>query len=251
MNKSIIKYVFLLVGVSIVLGYIAYAVIYFSVDENDIKCKNITINIEGKIPLVKEQEINDLLLDYDLHPIGVSMNRLRTDKIERHLEKNNIVSKVVCYHSATGDVFLNIQLRNPKFLVMGNESYYVDDEKEMFEVPLHAVAYVPVVTGRVTKTMAKGSIFDFVDYICKNAFWNAQIAQIHVRDDLMVELVPRVGDAIIFLGKLNQYEEKLERVYKLYSKGFNQMGWNRYKRLDLQFDNQIVAVKNDKFLTDF
>ena len=56
MNRSIIKYMLLLVGVSIVLGYIAYAVIFFSVDENDIKCKNITINIEGEIPLVKDRK---------------------------------------------------------------------------------------------------------------------------------------------------------------------------------------------------
>lgn len=251
MKRKVISYIFLITGVTIVLGYLVFALIRFSVDESDIKCKNLIIDIAGKVEMIDEGELNDMLSDNGLHPIGVSVDKLRTESIERFLEQNQLVRKAVCYHSPTGCVYIKVTLREPKFLVMANENYYVDHEKKILPVPLHAVAYVPVVTGRVTKSMATGAIFDFVDYLEKNTFWNAQISQIHVRDDLKVELVPRVGSEIILLGYLDQYEEKLNKVYRLYTQGYRVMGWNRYIKLDLQYENQIVGIKNEHTLTDF
>lgn len=251
MKRKVISYILLITGVVIVLGYLVFALIRFSVDERDVKCKNLIINVDGKIELIKSGELNDMLRDNDLHPIGQSLNRLRTEQIERFLEQNQLVKQALCYHTPDGSVFVNVSLREPKFLVMTNENYYVDQHKEILPVPLHAVAYVPVVTGRVTRSMAKGPLYDFVDFIGKHSFWNAQVSQIHVREDLKVELVPRVGNTVILLGSLEGYEEKLSRVYRLYSQGFKVMGWNRYETLDLQYDNQIVGIRNEHTLTDF
>jgi cell division protein FtsQ len=82
-----------------------------------------------------------------------------------------------------------------------------------------------------------------VDFISAHPFWNDQIEQIHVRAQDKVELVPRVGDAIILMGSLDNFEDKLLRVERLYRKAFSEMGWNRYVLLDLRYDNQLVAVK--------
>jgi cell division protein FtsQ len=102
---------------------------------------------------------------------------------------------------------------------------------------------VPVVSGTVTKSFATGKLFDFVSFIVGDPFWNAQIEQIYIREDLKIVLVPRVGDATIVLGKLDNYELKLEKLYRLYKGGFNTMGWNHYEKIDLQYDNQIVCTK--------
>ena len=245
MNKQIFKYIFLSLGVAIVLGYLVFSQLQFRLNDNEIKCKHLDIQLEGGIQLITEKEVNDILKNYDLHPIGVSLDRLKVDRIEGVLENNPLVKQAVCYHTPKGDVTVKVMLRNPKFLVNAAESYYVDDEKQVLPVPLHVIAYVPVVTGRVTKSMATGKLYDFVDYVTKDKFWNAQIDQIHVRNDLKVELVPRVGEAIILLGRLNNYEEKLNRVFRLYQQAFKSMGWNRYEQLDVQYDNQIVATRID------
>jgi cell division protein FtsQ len=105
-------------------------------------------------------------------------------------------------------------------------------------------AYVPVVSGRVTVSMATGQIFDFVTFLELNPFWNAQIEQIFVRDDKKIELIPRVGEAVILLGTLDDYQLKLEKLRKLYIKGFNVIGWNRYKLIDLQYKGQVVCNKD-------
>jgi cell division protein FtsQ len=110
-------------------------------------------------------------------------------------------------------------------------------------VSLNYAAYVPVVSGRVLRNMAANEIFDFVSYLEKDTFWNAQIEQIFIRDDLKVELIPRVGNAVIVLGTFDNYEKKLATLQALYHKGLNVVGWTRYNKRDLQFYGQVVCTK--------
>ena len=58
-----------------------------------------------------------------------------------------------------------------------------------------------------------------------------------------VTLVPRVGDQLIVMGTLENYREKLDRLYALYVKGFNKIGWNKYKRITLKYEGQVVCTK--------
>jgi cell division protein FtsQ len=76
----------------------------------------------------------------------------------------------------------------------------------------------------------------------ENSFWNAQIEQINVLKDNDIELIPRVGDHIIYLGKIDNFEEKLKRLMIFYKDGLNKIGWNKYKRINLEYDNQIICT---------
>ena len=91
----------------------------------------------------------------------------------------------------------------------------------------------------------------------KDEFWRNQIVQINILPDLGVELVPRVGDHIVYLGCLPQTKyanrrkaliadfvgKKLDRLKKFYKYGLSQAGWNKYSYIDLEFDNQIICKK--------
>jgi len=101
-----------------------------------------------------------------------------------------------------------------------------------------------VVTGNVTKNMATGKLFNLVEFIIADDFWNAQIAQIHINEKGEVELVPHFGNTLILLGKPVDFEPKFERLFKLYTKGFTVFGWDVYSQLDLRFDKQIVGVRS-------
>ena len=154
-----------------------------------------------------------------------------------------MIKSAECYKTPSGIIYLNVQQRIPRFIISGTENFYVDADKNIFPVSLNNAVYVPVVSGRVTKSFVTGHLFDFVNYIASNEFWDAQIEQIYVREDQRIELIPRVGDAIIVLGEIDNYTEKLENLYYLYQKGFNVMGWNHYKIIDLQYKNQIVCTR--------
>ena len=83
-------------------------------------------------------------------------------------------------------------------------------------------------------------------FLKENPFWNAQIQQINVTASKELELVPRVGEHIIFMGKPGNYENKFDRLKTFYKKGLNQVGWNKYSRISLEFENQIICTKKEK-----
>ena len=83
-------------------------------------------------------------------------------------------------------------------------------------------------------------------FLHNNKFWDAQIEQIHVLPDRNIELVPRVGDHLVYLGKLDDFEDKLARLKEFYKKGLNKVGWNKYSRINLEFSNQIICTKRER-----
>ena len=75
---------------------------------------------------------------------------------------------------------------------------------------------------------------------------------------LIVELVPRVGNHVVYIGQLpeskykngrknlieNFVRKKMERLLNFYKYGLSQAGWNKYNYINLEFDNQIICKKN-------
>jgi len=243
--KPALKYILISFFATLVLGYFVFALWFFPQQTKEEVCKSLEISIIDKTStlLISEKDVAQLLEQSNLNPIGKTIKHISTDEIENELHKNPMIKRAECFKTPTGTMKIEITQRRPKFRVVGFGSYYVDADRKAMPVSPNYAAYVPVVSGRVTLSMATGRMFDFITFLEENPFWNAQIAQIHVRDDLKIELVPRVGDAIIVLGKLDNFESKLKKLSKLYTQGFNTIGWNKYKTIDLQFKDQVVCTK--------
>jgi len=245
--KPVWKYILIGFFTTIVLGYLGFSLCYFSGCEKDDVCKKLEIILDesnGK-NLVTEVEIAKIIDENDLNPVGKTIKNIRTESIEQLLYKNKMIKEAECYKTPSGILYIRVKQRCPKFRVVGFGSYYIDVDRNLMPVSENCAAYVPVVSGRVTVSFAKSKIYDFVTFLEENPFWNAQIEQIYVRDDQKIELVPRVGDAIIVLGYMENYEAKLEKLRKLYVKGFNVIGWNKYKIIDLQYKDQVVCCKDE------
>jgi len=60
------------------------------------------------------------------------------------------------------------------------------------------------------KSFAMRSLYKFGVFLQNDKFWNAQIEQINVTPTREIELVPRVGDHVVFLGKIDNFEENLD-----------------------------------------
>ena len=116
-----------------------------------------------------------------------------------------------------------------------------------------------IATGNINNIFAKLYIAPLAKAISASPFWINQIEQINVLPDYGIELVPRVGDHIIFMGylplnrnrwtrnrEINSFvNNKLSRLEKFYRYGLSQVGWNKYSYIDIEFDNQIVCKRRD------
>jgi cell division protein FtsQ len=110
-------------------------------------------------------------------------------------------------------------------------------------VPNNFSAYVPIATGYIEESYAKQQLYEFALFLQKDKFWNSQIEQIYVAPNSDIELIPRVGNHQIILGKIEDYTENLTKLKVFYEKGLNNVGWNKYSKINLKYKNQVVCTK--------
>ena len=98
-------------------------------------------------------------------------------------------------------------------------------------------------TGHASKQYAEKWLAPLANYVLTDTFWKNQIVQLNVLADGSVEIVPRVGDHIAYLGQPVDIDQKLDRLRKFYRYGLNKAGWNKYSRISVEFGNQIVCTR--------
>ena len=73
--------------------------------------------------------------------------------------------------------------------------------------------------------------------------YSTQIQQIFVNKEKEFELIPLVGAQIILFGKIDNYKDKFRNLEATYKRGFLYKGWNKYKKINLKYENQVICEK--------
>lgn len=251
-----------LVVLDLTIGvYLCFAFIRFNKpDESKMLCTQVNINIEDEVTngFLNAKEIKKRLEQKKLYPLQKQLSSVNTRHIEEMLLRSPFVKSVECYKTQGGQVNIYLTQRTPIVRVksINNEDYYVDDHYRVMPNTKYTSDLI-VATGYISKSYAKNYISLLSKTLMTNEFWRNQIEQINVLPDKGIELVPRVGEHIIYIGvlplvKSNANREqvisefvnrKMDRLEKFYKYGLSQAGWNRYSYINLEFDNQIICKK--------
>ena len=88
-------------------------------------------------------------------------------------------------------------------------------------------------------------LLTFVDEVEKDKFWRSEIVQIVARStpsgSLELDLIPRSGRFKIRFGRLEYVAEKFEKLNEFYRHGLPQIGWDKYRMIDVRFSDQVVC----------
>lgn len=243
------KKLFILLFLVLIAVYLILAVTILNSRSADQTCKGMELVIKDSIDygFITKREVLKILSSKKISPIGKKMSEINTRKLEDELERHPLIGNAECYRTPGNQIGIEITQRLPILRVMASngEMYYIDDEAHTMPISGNA-ANVAIVTGNVDKKFAVNELYELGMFLHKEPFWEAQIQQINVTPNKELELVPHVGDHIIFLGKPGNYEEKFDRLITFYQKGLNEVGWNKYSRISLEFSNQIICTKKEK-----
>lgn len=91
------------------------------------------------------------------------------------------------------------------------------------------------------------NLITFVEEIQDDRFWRSEIVQIVASKAhsgaLEVDFVPRSGDFIVRLGRLEQIDEKLERFSTFSSEVLQREGWEWFSQVDLRYEKRIICTE--------
>ncbi|MBL4624898.1 MAG: hypothetical protein JKY42_07140 [Flavobacteriales bacterium] len=192
---------------------------------------------------------------------GMRINQVDISHLERLLNNNSSINHAEVYSTIDGVLKIELDQRNPILRVFteDGDGYYVDEKGWMMPLSNKFTARVVVANGAVKTSFALGykmnvmdeaqedqslkDLYQLASFIDKDSFWNAQIVQLYVKENGDLELIPRVGNHEILFGKAEQVEEKFDKLMIFYKKGLSKTGWNRYKTINLKYNNQVVCTK--------
>ena len=228
-------------------AYLVFSFFKLGNAENVAVCSELKVTMTDTLKkgFITPKEVERLLLEAGLHPVGKSMEAIDGLKIERLLQENPFVKGTTCYKMPGGKVNVIVAQRLPIMRIMpaNSQCYYVDERGEAMQ-PLNYNADLVVATGNVDSAFVKEKLIYFGLYLKENDFWNDQITQINVLPDHHVDLVTRVGsNLLVHFGEADSIARKFNNLKAFYEKVLPEVGWNTYKEIDLEFTNQIVCKK--------
>ena len=241
-----IKKLFILLFLMLITIYLVVAVTAFNGKPDDETCTGMELVINDSINhgFITKKEVLRTLNTKKLSPIGKKMGEINTRQLEEEIGQHPLIGNVECFRTVGNRIGISVTQRVPILRVMAanGENYYVDDKGHTMPIP-NSAANVAIVTGHVDKAFATKELYEFALFLQDNPLWKAQVQQINVTSDKELELIPHVGNHVIFLGKPENYEDKFDRLKTFYKKGLNEVGWNKYSRISLEFNNQIICTK--------
>ena len=203
-------------------------------DDQQAVCTQVDINVQdSKVDgFLGVDEIKQQLTKAKIFPQGQPMKQIDVRKIEEAIRKN---------------IRINLTQRLPVVRVkaLNGEDYYVDAHGQVMPNTRY-VSDIMIATGHISKAYEQKKLARLGSFILKSPLWHHQIEQLNVLEDGTVEVVPRIGDHIVYLGRPVNIQSKLNRLEKFYRYGLSEAGWNKYSYINLEFDNQIICKKRKK-----
>lgn len=207
-------------------------------------CKYLEIQLMDSLErqFVSVEEMGNLVRNCGLNPVGKTMAEVSCHAIEQCLERHDMIRSAQCYKLPHGGIRIRLKQRVPMFLVVSHDgSFYVDTDRKVMPIRSTIDVEVPVVKGAISKRAAVEEYYDFTAWLTNNDYWRTRIEHVHVHNPKHLVLSQNDMAATIVLGELRGYKQKLNKLQKLYTKGFDQIGYKPYKEYDLRFEGQVVG----------
>lgn len=140
--------------------------------------------------------------------------------------------------------------------------YYLDAAGEAFPLSESGSARVMVLSGEIFEQCPPGraarladlngpvepnaarlaDLYELARLVAADDMLRPLVEQIHVEGG-EYELYPKVGNHVVRLGTADGMRGKLFRLKTLYAKGLTNIGWRKYRAVDLRHPNQIICTK--------
>jgi len=184
---------------------------------------------------------------------GANLKKLNFSEIEARIRQSPYVSDAELYSDLKGNLMVTVSLRRPiaRMVQSNGPDAYIGEDGIIMPVSEKFSSRVVLVSGEfVPKLLKLDNIHEqeegkqlmlLLSIIRDDPFWSAQIAQIDLNHKAKAVLYQQVGDEIIEFGKPVDLETKFRKLKVFYKEVLPRVGWNKYDRINVEYEGQVVA----------
>lgn len=243
------------IKITAILAVVFFLIAFSERKQGTVAVKDIVIkveNIEGN-QFIDESDIVDLMQLDEENLKGASLDKLNLRQIEMRIRKNRFVKDAQLYSDLKGNLVVKAKLRRPVARLIRNDGPdgYIAEDGTVMPVSDKFTTRVVLISGsyirgllaleNLNKTEETKKLMEMLDIIREDKFWHAQIAQLDIDSKGRINILPQVGGQVIEFGVADNLETKFKKMKIFYKEILPQRGWNTYKRVNLEYEGQIIA----------
>lgn len=215
---------------------------------------SVTIDNEYNNYFISDREVKSIITnDGEKILEGSKITDIDLKNLELRIKSHKFVSEAQVYRDLAGNLNIKIKQNRPIARIVHDDSdqdVYIDEEGNILPLSERFTARVIPITRTLYRPAQARSFFqdsvgraylNLLKFIQKDAFWKAQLAEMQIDAKGKVIFMPQVGTQTIEFGKPEEVEQKFKKLLVFYKKVQPAMGWERYKRVNLEFDDQIIC----------
>ena len=250
-KKQIVQVLWLLVGAGTIVLFGAAMQ-----KKNHKVCVSIKVEILGvdEHLFIDENDVLDIINSNSV-VTNKSITDINLQATESTLETTPWVKNAELFFDNKQVLQVVITERQPiaRLFTMQGSSFYIDSAGLRLPLSDKLSARVPMFTNFPSDkailakpdSLLLQSVVAMGKYIIADSFWMAQTAQIAITPQATFEIVPTIGNQLIAFGTADNLDKKFTRLLQFYKNAWLQNGINKYEKLDVQYNNQVVAVKTN------
>lgn len=183
--------------------------------------------------------------------LGLSIDQLDLKTLEERVETNPFVKDAQVYRDIKGNLMVKVRQAKPIARIYRRQGpdQYIDEEGLLLPTTARHTTRVPIIElerdfsweKTITETAYGEDMLDLLNYVQKDEFWRAQIAQIVIAKDGELIMLPQVTKQEIQFGMPENLDVKFRKLKVFYEEILPNKGWNSYSLVNLKFKNQIVC----------
>src|SRR5690554_2682315 len=183
------------------------------IDKQHLESPVIELNVQDGIVLLTEEELLNELKVLELFRDSLPKSEFKIEEIEAYIDNMNEVLEADVYMQLDNKWHIDVKMRRPIARVIANEidDFYIDNNYELMRLSPYAkpkilaftgleqlinveMGYDEIINNDSLKTICKmDEIYRISKYVCNDAFYNAQIVQVHYTPENGFVMIPRVG----------------------------------------------------------
>ena len=173
--------------------------------------------------------------------------------IAENINKNPYVKNATCIRNIIGDIIIDVFLKVPTARIKLNNNIWLYMEKDgtLFPTSNHNSYRLPIIefseknllnTKNIINIKYGREFLKFFNYIMQHPFFSRDVFNIKLNNDGRLNLFTQFSLVTFEFGIINEIEEKLTKMEIFYKKIIPFKGWNEYKKVNLEFKNQIICA---------
>ncbi len=238
-----------------VIALVMFVIIGFASVKNSSKQVNavevVILDQNGDFFTDKLEVLNLLNAENTDYVLGLSLDQLDLKTLEERVEKNPFIKDAQIYRDIKGNLIVSVRQAQPIARIINRKGpdQYIDAEGDFLPVNSRHTARVPLIEmersfsweTNINETEYGTKVFDLVNYIREDKFWDAQIAGLVIAKNGELTLMPQVTKQEIKFGMPEDFEIKFKKLKVFYKEILPNKGWNTYNTVNLKFKDQIVC----------